>query len=369
MLKLGMKILQFIYNILKLLPTKDKVLFISRQDDNISLDFKLVVEQLNHQNIKTVVLTRRLKKDDSVLAKIRYCFHMFRQMYELATSKVVVLDTYCILVSILKHKKDLKVIQMWHALGSLKKFGYSVEGKEEGTTKEVNSMMKMHKNYDLLLTSSKECRKNFMEAFNYDASSFAIIPLPRVDLLNDKKYLASKRKEIISKYGMLKKKKNILYAPTFRKNENADAIKKLIDAVDYEKFNLIIKLHPISSLEVDDDRVIKDNDYTTLEMLSVADYIITDYSAIIFEIAVLNKPLYLYTYDFDSYTDKRDFYIDYKNEIPGIMSDDPKFIMKEIEKNNFDMKKMKQFSRKYVEYDGNSTLKIVDIIKNYLGIN
>ena len=58
---------------------------------------------------------------------------MLRQMYHAATSEIVVLDTYCIIISLLKQRKSLKVIQMWHALGAMKKFGYSILDKGEGT--------------------------------------------------------------------------------------------------------------------------------------------------------------------------------------------------------------------------------------------
>ena len=44
--------------------------------------------------------------------KIGYVFHMFIQMYHISTSKVVVLDTYCIVASVLKHKKETKIIQI-----------------------------------------------------------------------------------------------------------------------------------------------------------------------------------------------------------------------------------------------------------------
>ena len=91
---------------------------------------------------------------------------MFKQMYHIATSKIVVLDGYCILISILKHKKDLKVIQLWHALGSLKKFGYSSLDKRDGRGKKIADLMNMHKNYSYILTSSEVSRPFFREAFN-----------------------------------------------------------------------------------------------------------------------------------------------------------------------------------------------------------
>ena len=220
---------------------------------------------------------------------------MFTQMYHIATSKVVILDSYCISVSVLKHKKKLCVIQMWHAMGAYKKFAYSILDKKEGSSKKIASLMRMHKNYNFVFSSSKKSSINFAEAFNIELNKVKIMPLPRVDLLTDKNNILKTKKRICSKYPCLKKKKNILYAPTFRKKYNSKKdIYNLINAVDFDNYNLIIKLHPLSKIKIDDRRVISDNSFTTLEMGFVSDYIITDYSAVVFELALLKKPLYFY---------------------------------------------------------------------------
>ena len=57
-------------------------------------------------------------------------------MYHISRSKVVILDTYCYLISNLKHKKDLVVIQIWHAIGICKKAGYAIVGKDEGRSEK-----------------------------------------------------------------------------------------------------------------------------------------------------------------------------------------------------------------------------------------
>lgn len=361
-IKIGILFFKLIYFFFKLLPTKNKVTFISRQSNELGTDFKLVIDKLKEQDVKIITLTKRLKKDESIYIKIKYVFHMFIQMYHIATSKVVVLDSYCILISLLNHKKELKVIQMWHALGSLKKFGYSIQDKKEGTSKSLSKIMHMHKNYDFILTSSKASLPNFAEAFGYDEDYFKIIPLPRVDLLNDKQYQKNIKNKIQNDYPILKNKKNILYAPTFRKNENSEAINKFLDSVDYNKYNVILKLHPLSNLNITNNKVIKDNKYSTLDMFFISDYIVTDYSAITYEAAFLKKPLFFYTYDIDTYINKRDFYIDYKKEMPGIISNSYKKIIKAIEDDNYDLSKIQKFSDKYIEYNNNSVNSIIDLI-------
>ena len=64
-----------------------------------------------------------------------------------------------------------------------------------------------------------------------------------------------------------------------------------------------------------------DKKFTTEDFFLVADVIITDYSAILFEALLLKKSLILYAYDYESYCQKRDFYIDYKKTFQSILCD------------------------------------------------
>lgn len=121
-LKIAIFILNIIYSIIKCFSTQNKITFISRQSNEPVLDFVILNEKLvkEYPKIKTVMLCKKIEN------KILYMFHILKQMYHIATSKVVILDSYCIPISVLKHKKNLKVIQMWHAVGSMKKFGYAM---------------------------------------------------------------------------------------------------------------------------------------------------------------------------------------------------------------------------------------------------
>ncbi len=77
---------------------------ISRQSNDIVLDFKLIKEEIEkHNKYKVVVLCKKLegKEQATLFDLVKYGFHMLRQMYHIATSKAVILDTYCIVISIL----------------------------------------------------------------------------------------------------------------------------------------------------------------------------------------------------------------------------------------------------------------------------
>ena len=335
-IKAGILILNVVYSILKLLPVEDKIVYISRQDNSVPVDFYLLKLKMQEKipDYKNVMLVRTI--DSGIKAKISYCLHMLRQMYHLATAKVIILDTYCILVSVLKHRDSLCVIQIWHALGALKKFGYSILDKGEGSSSKMASLMKMHKNYTYVFTSGEATRPFFAEAFHQPLSKIKVFPLPRLDLLLNKEYQEKRKKEIYAKYPFLlnNRKQTVVYAPTFRKQDDVfqKGVKCLLDVIDYDSFDLICKPHPLSVLESTNDRVIYDTEFSTEDMLYLADYVITDYSAVIFETLLLKKQLILYAFDIDAYLQERDFYLDYQKVFHEYIAGTPDDVYERLQK-------------------------------------
>lgn len=369
-LKLGIFVMNVIYWFIKLLPSQKKITMISRQSNNRTFDFVLLDNEIKKdlKGYKVVFLTKRLENgiDATNIDKIKYFFHMFIQMYHIATSKVIILDSYCIVISILKHKKNLTIIQMWHSVGTMKKFGYTILNKKEGSKYKIAKIMQMHKNYDYILASSRNYVKHLEKQFNYNEEYFKIIPLPRIDALIDKNYQKLKKEQILVNYKQLREKTNILYCPTFRKNEKElkSAINKLIKSFDFENYNLIIKLHPLSKIKVRNKKVLICNEYSTMDMLFVSNYIISDYSCIIYEAALLGLPINLYVFDINKYKKKRDFWLDFDKDIPGFVSDDIDKILKNINKNKYNKKKIIEFAKKYVNIPEEGCSKtIVNLIK------
>ena len=93
-IKTGIFVLNIIYSVMKLLPQKRKISFISRQSSRPSLDITMLDRKLRelHSDYQTVILCRTL--DPGILSKISYAFHMLKQMYHIATSEAVILDSY-----------------------------------------------------------------------------------------------------------------------------------------------------------------------------------------------------------------------------------------------------------------------------------
>ena len=363
--KLVIKIAIFVLNVMylpfKCLKTKHKLTYISRQSDTPSIDFTLLYNKMKEidSDLIQVMLTKKIGK--GIMGKIKYGLHTFVQMYHIATSKVVVIDTYIIPVSVLKHKKNLRVVQIWHALGAIKQFGYQVIGKKEGSSSDVAYTMKMHNNYDAVTTSSKVTAKFFSEAFNTDISKIKVVGMPRVDdILGD-----NRDTEVLDANPEYNGKKTILYIPTFRKNDTVYT-EDIIKLVDTNKYNLVIKLHPLDNTVVDDKYLVKGN-FTTYDMMKFADYIITDYSATAIEASVLNKPLFLYVYDIDNYSEIRGLNVNLTEELKTSTFKEFKDILNIIENGNYDFKSLETFKNKYVEtHNINNTESVCELITEYL---
>lgn len=360
--------LNIIYFFIKLLPVKKKVTLISRQSDKPSMEFQMIKDEIatRKKGVEVIVLCKTLDGgvNSTIRSKLLYALHMFKQMYHIATSKIVVLDSYCIVASLLKHKKETKIIQMWHSIGSMKLFGYTALGKKEGSSYRLAHAMRMHENYDYVFASGEAYREHLANGFHCDLEKVIIMQLPRVDVLKSKEYETMIRAQIFKAYPKLKDgKKIIVYCPTFRKDESdfAEAVNKLYSVVDLEQYHLVVKMHPLSKVELSDD-VIQAKEFSSFDMLFVADYIISDYSCIVYEAAIRNIPLYFYNFDMDLYVDGRGFAIDYENELPGVISKEAEEIIKGIQTGTYDMEYLREFSEKYVQPVENATGKIVDFL-------
>ena len=357
-------ILNIIYGIMKLFPKKDMVVIASRQSDSKTLDIEMLEEKIKEVSptTKVVVLCKKIPK--GIGGKIGYCFHVLKQMWFMARARAIVVDSYCISVSFLRQRKSTEIIQMWHALGAFKKFGKSIVGNGgEGRSEKVAKAMNMHGNYTKILTSGEICKGPFMEAFGYTEKSMVIGSLPRVDLLKSKSYAEAKKAEIHKVYGdIIGDRKVVVYAPTFRKGKSmASEIKALADSLDKGKYAFVLKKHPLMETP-EMDGVIVDSQFTTLEMLFAADYVVCDYSAIVYEAALAEKPLFFYAYDLDDYTGNRDFYLDYEKDMPGFIGRTGEEIAGAIEGENYDLSRVKAFADEYVEVQEDCTKKLAEII-------
>lgn len=361
-------VLRIIYLPIKLIPVKNKIVMISRESNEPSIDFLCIKKEIELKNsdIEVVLLCKKLEK--SVFSIVLYCFHIINQMYQLSTSKLAVLDTYCITASVLHHKQSLTIVQIWHSSAAIKKFGYQTLDKYAGTNSKIANALCMHKNYDYFTAPSRITAEFFSEGFNTDITKSKIICLPR--LKNIKEGNRDVADSIFNEYPELVKKRNILYAPTFRKGKQIK-MDELIKKINKEQYNLIIKLHPLDKKKINTlkyPNVIFDDKFDTCNWFDVVDKVISDYSAIGLEAMVADKEVYFYLYDLDEYQKTTGLNIDFYQE------DIKEYVFKSVDgidevlNKRYDHEKMLNFRNKYISADVDNcksamTDFFVDIVK------
>ena len=360
-INVGKKIMQMVYALLKILQVKNnKVLFLSRQENQLSLDFRLLKKELLRQKpeIQIVEICNRI--DDKKEGKIKFGIAVLKSMFHLATSKVCVLDAYWPAVSMLQHKKELTVIQMWHALGKIKKSGYQTVGKESGRSVETSELLCMHKNYDYIIAGGKAWNPYYMASFGTTEDKLVNIGLPRIDYIIESE--GENQKRVYEKYPMLKDKTVILYAPTFRRNIELKW-EELQNIIDYDKYALVVKGHPNQKIENLNEHVYVCPEFTAVELLAVCDYLITDYSAIAIEAAILRKKTYYYLYDYEEYTSKNGINIDLFHVMEGCVFREAKELWADLSSGEYNIKALENYREKYLpDKLGTSTKQLAEFV-------
>ena len=354
-------VLGAVYTVMKLLPSRNKVVFLSRQNSRPSLDFQLLRVSLCKVDptLEIVMITRKLEKN--IPSALRFGWYSLVSMYHLATSKVCVLDSYWPVVSLLRHKPSLTVIQMWHAIGKLKQSGYQTLGKGYGRKKKLAELMYMHKGYDVVIAGGKSMNPYYCASFGVQESQLYNIGLPRIDYLLEN--VQCNREMLYECYPEFQGKTVVLYVPTFRRGTTAD-YSHLIESFRKENYALIIKPHPYQVMTDPESLVpFRCDRLDTMQALDACDIVITDYSAISLEAATLCKPIYFYLFDYQEYLRNNGVNINPYLEMPDNVYESAEQLIDAIKNGRYNMESLQAFRNRYLpENLGTSTDRLTRLI-------
>lgn len=216
-------------------------------------------------------------------------------------------------------------LQTWHGT-PLKRMLHDLEvvvGRDEGYVGRVDQMIG---EWSLLLSPSPWATQRFRSAFRYRGDVLEA-GYPRNDALLDGS--AHERAATIRKrLGLARSKKVMLYAPTFRDDQRVGKrftfalpidLPALLAAVG-EEYEIVVRLHPIIRGKVKLPWGVHEAGagFEMEDLLAATDVLVTDYSSIMFDFSVLERPIVFYVPDLERYRDSlRGFYFDFEAKAPG----------------------------------------------------
>ncbi len=300
----------------RILPVKrNKIVFQSYYGRAYSDNPKYIAEKLRKtgKDIDFVWVTNGVEEPKAPEGFRVVLFRSFKYIYEMSTAKIWVDNSrkeYCM------KKKNQYYMQTWHGGFAFKKVERAVE--KDLAPRYVKQAKRDAEQTDVMLSNSNASSKVYREDFWYSGEILQK-GLPRNDRLFD--FTDEDVKNIRSSLKIENDIRLLLYAPTFRKDHGFEAY-----TLDYErccralekrfggKWKILLRLHPnifaaADNISFDERFVINASHYPDIQNLYIiSDFLITDYSSVIFDFALLKRRAAFYATDISDYMSDRGFY-------------------------------------------------------------
>lgn len=353
-------ILQFEYDKIKIPMESNKILLFSVSRSELSGNLLYVEQAIDKSRYNVDVV---LEHDGTSKRQL---------LKKMAAAGYIIIDDYTKMIYPLRMRKDAKLIQVWHSTGAFKRMGFARMGRKGSTIPTSLT----HRNYTDVIVSSEGVVENFEEAFGVTKDKIHPIGVPRTDLFFDKEKIERKRQELLERYPILKDKKLLMFAPTFRGETRQEAhypaeylnIEEFVTDLS-EEYLLGIKLHPFieQPMQIPEnlrERVIDFSDYREInDLLFVTDILITDYSSVIFEYAFLKRPVIFYVPDLKEYTNDRDFFYPFETYTYGPVATSQEELSRAVKEASFDERGYQEFYAKFLgACDGQASKRFAETI-------
>lgn len=305
--------------------------------------------------------------------RIKFQFR-FLKLY--AQCRALFLVEYFPLADAVPPREGTEIIQLWHGCGAMKTMGYAGSGKGWGASEKEKKLYPMHEHYSLVPISSGDLAHFYEEAFNIEPGIVKGMGMPRTDIYFNKEYVANARANLLQHFPEIGDRKVILFAPTFRGPSVAKSFYNL--DIDFRKYKamlgdeyvFITKFHPLmakggltDSMKVKGAGFVFDATHllTPEEALCAADVLVGDYSSIVFEYLLLERPIVSYIFDLDDYVSDRGLFCPYEETMPGPYAFDQEELLDALLTVDqwFDIEKTRRYRKKFMaDCDGHTTERI-----------
>ena len=383
--KIAGKILRISYRLgYRLIPgNKRMILFISFHGRGYSDNPKAIHEYItSHPEYKEyqciwAIKHHRQKKLVIENTKVIEYFSL-SYFYYLARSKYWIVN--CKLPNYVLKKENQVYLQTWHGT-PLKKLAHDISVSAPITFYRSKMTLEQMRNtydedvhkYTYMLSPSAFTTKVFRSAFQIEQNKLLETGYPRNDILST--YSTLDIHKIYTAYNLPRDKKIILYAPTWRDNSytmqgytfKLEVNFKMWREILGDEYIILFKPHYliVNTFTVEGDFVYYiDPEKDIRDLYLISDILITDYSSVFFDFALLRRPIYFYMYDLVEYqTVLRGFYLDINKDLPGPIYTEEKKMLEQIKLGTFNSEVIDAFNQRFNTHeDGNASMRVVKAV-------
>lgn len=346
---------------LKKMPKREEILFMGfdyRYTGNSRYLYEEMLKQ-NYDNIYFATNNELVEESRRIIPNSK---EFFKKLY---SSKIVIFESW--IPNKFEKPDDAIWINLWHGT-PLKKMLFDsneeeiITDKPEHKIQKYNAIQKM----DYLLIDNKNISKYFETSFLMKPEQILSYGYPRVEYLIKNKNNKKLRNEIRKKLDIGKEKKIVMYLPTWRdynysSNDSdldfdyfldKDKLKEYLDDDDYV---IISKDHAYLRKAKD----VTMTDIETQELLLVSDFVITDYSSVMYDAFAVDIPVCLIVKDYEKYSKSRGVYPDLWDDLKPFVVDDEQKLSKLIKNYKID-KNYKNVKNKYCYKSDGDLIKFID---------
>ena len=308
-------------------------------------------------------------------------YFSFSYFYYMSKAKYWIIN--CKMPDYIAKKEEQVYLQTWHGT-PLKRLAHDIEAAEDMTFyRSAVSFAQMTQSYDIdvarynyMISPNRFCTEVFQSAFRIQRERLIETGYPRNDFIcNTTKEEMERLKE---KYQLPKDKKIVLYAPTWRDNSYVASGYTFELKADFHKWKeilgeeyiVVFKPHYLIINTYEKDSSLQGFLYSIpaeadiRELYVISDMLITDYSSVFFDYAILKRPIYFYMYDIEEYAnDLRGFYLDIHKDLPGDIYTNEDELLAAVKQDAYDETAYQAFYERFCSCeDGKAAKRVIDIV-------
>ena len=363
MMKIKVEILKLLFSFLDLFVSqRSYIVFSCRSGKDYADNSQVLYEKFLEEGIDNVYFYTKKKDVLLRIPKNGIYAYSFKTLLILLKSRILIFthgssDFY---PYVLQKKSNRTFVNLHHGIpikkiGQLSKFKSNVESAK----------------WDYFIVSSDFEADLMKKCYSLDTNQIKIFGLPRNDVI-----LKGQQKKD-------KKKRVVLYAPTFRDSAitklfpfHDSNLKSLDDYLATINTEIMIRIHINEAAhfsKLDEYQHLKNiyfagsDKYPSInDILPDIDMLITDYSGIVFDFLLLDKPIAYIPYDFKEFEQERGFMYDFYEHTAGIVLSNQTELEKFLSSDSNDFKeKRKQMRDLFHKYqDGKSTQRLFEFIND-----